>query len=149
MAVAARKVQNEYVYTHSSTMRVYTHRAAQAAPQVQSEPQHKAAERPAQGLGILKKLAVTCCILVAAVTMLLILMRYAMITEQYAVVNEYKQTIEENQRTLTELEVKLNSAVSLEEAREAALAAGLGYPSVSQIVTINGAAYAGTQLSPQ
>lgn len=149
MAVAARKVQNEYVYTHSSTMRVYTHRAASAAAQPQVEAQQKTEERPAQGIGIIKKLAISCCILLAAATMLVVLMRYAMITEQYAVVNEYKQTIEENQRTLNELEVKLNSAVSLEEAREAALAAGLGYPSVSQIVTINGAAYAGTETSSQ
>lgn len=149
MAVAARKVQNDYVYTHSSTMRVYTHRTAPAQAQSQPAVQEKVAEKPAYELSILKKLAITCGVLVAAITMLLVLMRYAMITEQYAVVNEYKQTIEENQRTLTELEVKLNSAVSLEKAREAALAAGLGYPSVSQIVTINGAAYAGTDLSPQ
>ena len=63
-------------------------------------------------------------------------------------VNQYKNTIEENKRTLDRLEVRLNSAVNLDEARETALAAGLGYPAASQIVKIDGTD-AGSVSSPQ
>lgn len=74
----------------------------------------------------------TCGILMSAIAILAIMVRYATIMEQYAVVNQYKNTIEENKRTLDRLEVRLNSAVNLDEAREAALAAGLGYPAASR-----------------
>ena len=96
----------------------------------------------------LQRLAVTCGILMSAIAILAIMVRYATITEQYAVVNQYKNTIEENKRTLDRLEVRLNSAVNLDEAREAALAAGLGYPAAAQIVKIDGTD-AGSVSSPQ
>lgn len=138
MAVAARKLDNDYVYAGSPAMRVYTHRT----PNVAAQPEHhiQAAAQPAirPRYSLLQKLAVTCGIIMGAVAILAIMVRYSTITAQYAIVNEYKSTIEENERTLDRLEVKLNSAVSLDEAREAALAAGLGYPSASQIVQIEG-----------
>lgn len=146
MAVAARKLDNDYVYARSSTMRVYTHRM----PAEADTPQAKAVAQPAvkPRYSPLQRLAVTCGILMSAIAILAIMVRYATITEQYAVVNQYKNTIEENKRTLDRLEVRLNSAVNLDEAREAALAAGLGYPAASQIVKINGTD-AGSVSSPQ
>ena len=146
MAVAARKLHNDYVYARSSTMRVYTHRM----PAEADTPQAEAAAQPAvkPRYSPLQRLAVTCGILMSAIAILAIMVRYATITEQYAVVNQYKNTIEENKRTLDRLEVRLNSAVNLDEAREAALAAGLGYPAASQIVKIDGTA-AGSVSSPQ
>lgn len=139
MAVAARKIDTEYVYAGSPAMRVYTHRVpkAEETPVVQQE-QAQPIERPAHSYSLMQKLLTTCAILAAAAAILLVMLRYADIAVQYAMVNEYKTTIEENGRTLAELEVRLNSAVSLEEAREAALAAGLGYPAASQIVSIDG-----------
>ena len=71
-----------------------------------------------------------------AAVLLLMLVRYAAIAEQYSVVNDMKATIEENQRNLAELKVKLNSAVTLEKARDAALSAGMSYPAADQIVKI-------------
>ncbi len=146
MAVAARKLDNDYVYARSSTMRVYTHRM----PAEADTPQAKAVAQPAvkPRYSPLQRLAVTCGILMSAIAILAIMVRYATITEQYAVVNQYKNTIEENKRTLDRLEVRLNSAVNLDEAREAALAAGLGYPAASQIVKIDGTD-AGSVSSPQ
>jgi len=140
MAVAARKIDTEYVYAGSPAMRVYTHRAqkAEEQPSVQQQVQTQSVQRPVHSYGIIQKLLTTCAVLAAAAAILLVMLRYADIAAQYAVVNEYKTTIQENSRTLAELEVRLNSAVSLEEAREAALAAGLGYPAASQIVTIDG-----------
>ncbi len=140
MAVAARKIDTEYVYAGSPAMRVYTHRAqkAEEQPAVQQQVQTQSVQRPVHSYSIIQKLLTTCAVLAAAAAILLVMLRYADIAAQYAKVNEYKATIQENSRTLAELEVRLNSAVSLEEAREAALAAGLGYPAASQIVTIDG-----------
>lgn len=146
MAVAARKLDNDYVYARSSTMRVYTHRMPAEADTPQAEAVAQPAVKPRYSP--LQRLAVTCGILMSAIAILAIMVRYATITEQYAVVNQYKNTIEENKRTLDRLEVRLNSAVNLDEAREAALAAGLGYPAASQIVKIDGTA-AGSVSSPQ
>lgn len=146
MAVAARKLDNDYVYARSSTMRVYTHRMPAEADTPQTEAVAQPAVKPRYSP--LQRLAVTCGILMSAIAILAIMVRYATITEQYAVVNQYKNTIEENKRTLDRLEVRLNSAVNLDEAREAALAAGLGYPAASQIVKIDGTA-AGSVSSPQ
>lgn len=146
MAVAARKLDNDYVYARSSTMRVYTHRMHAEADTPQAEAVAQPAVKPRYSP--LQRLAVTCGILMSAIAILAIMVRYATITEQYAVVNQYKNTIEENKRTLDRLEVRLNSAVNLDEAREAALAAGLGYPAASQIVKIDGTD-AGSVSSPQ
>ena len=146
MAVAARKLDNDYVYARSSTMRVYTHRMPAEADTPQAEAVAQPAVKPRYSP--LQRLAVTCGILMSAIAILAIMVRYATITEQYAVVNQYKNTIEENKRTLDRLEVRLNSAVNLDEAREAPLAAGLGYPAASQIVKIDGTD-AGSVSSPQ
>ena len=146
MAVAARKLDNDYVYARSSTMRVYTHRMPAEADTPQAEAVAQPAVKPRYSP--LQRLAVTCGILMSAIAILAIMVRYATITEQYAVVNQYKNTIEENKRTLDRLEVRLNSAVNLDEAREAALAAGLGYTAASQIVKIDGTD-AGSVSSPQ
>lgn len=146
MAVAARKLDNDYVYARSSTMRAYTHRMPAEADTPQAEAVAQPAVKPRYSP--LQRLAVTCGILMSAIAILAIMVRYATITEQYAVVNQYKNTIEENKRTLDRLEVRLNSAVNLDEAREAALAAGLGYPAASQIVKIDGTD-AGSVSSPQ
>ena len=145
MAVAARKLDNDYVYARSSTMRVYTYRMPAEADTPQAEAVAQPAVKPRYSP--LQRLAVTCGILMSAIAILAIMVRYATITEQYAVVNQYKNTIEENKRTLDRLEVRLNSAVNLDEAREAALAAGLGYPAASQIVKIDGTD-AGSVSSP-
>ena len=146
MAVAARKLDNDYVYARSSTMRVYTHRMPAEADTPQAEAVAQPAVKPRYSP--LQRLAVTCGILMSAIAILAIMVRYATITEQYAVVNQYKNTIEENKRTLDRLEVRLNSAVNLDEAREAALAAGLGYPAASQIYKID-RTDAGSVSSPQ
>ena len=127
-------------------MRVYTHRMPAEADTPQAEAVVQPAVKPRYSP--LQRLAVTCGILMSAIAILAIMVRYATITEQYAVVNQYKDTIEENKRTLDRLEVRLNSAVNLDEAREAALAAGLGYPAASQIVKIDGTD-AGSVSSPQ
>lgn len=167
MAVAARKLDNERRYNPAAT-RVYAQGAA--APSLkpaerelpQTPPRGKAAS-PAQATRIARAasirprvspgrlLFVTLGVMAAAAVMILTLVRYAMISQEYAVVNETKGQIEESGREIAALKVQLNAAVSLEQARAAALAAGMGYPTAEQIVRIAGGkqVQAGGQSAPE
>ena len=148
MAVAARKIEREYVYAGAPGARVYsrsraaTMEAAVQAPvyvhrKAKEEPSVSGRRKPVAAPQAGKKLLCTFGVMAAAAVLLLMLVRYAAITEQYSVVNDMKATIEESQRNLAELKVKLNSAVTLEEARDAALSAGMSYPAADQIVKID------------
>ena len=57
MAVAARKLDNDYVYARSPTMRVYTHRMPAAADTPQAEAVAQPAVKPRYSP--LQRLAVT------------------------------------------------------------------------------------------
>ena len=83
--------------------------------------------------------------------LIILLVRYALIRPEYAVVNEIRDQIVACNREIDILNVQLNAAVSLEEAREAALEAGMGYPQADQIVRIQGTepSLAGGQAAPQ
>ncbi len=74
-----------------------------------------------------------------AAIMILLVLRYAQIATAYSNINSIKEDIEESRRKITELEVQLDEAVSIEEARLAAARSGLNYPTADQIVTVNGA----------
>ena len=74
-----------------------------------------------------------------AAVMIGLVFRYASIASAYRAVNSTQKKIEESQRRITELEVQLDEAVSLDEARLAAAQAGLNYPTAEQIVEVNGA----------
>ena len=85
-----------------------------------------------------KLISVTGVLMIAAV-MIGLVFRYASIASAYRAVNSTQKKIEESQRRITELEVQLDEAVSLDEARLAAAQAGLNYPTAEQIVEVNGA----------
>ena len=86
MAVAARKIDTEYVYAGSPAMRVYTHRVprAEEAPvvQQQEQAQEQPASKPAHSYSLIQKLLTTCAILAAAAAILLVMVRYADIAVQ-------------------------------------------------------------------
>ena len=67
-----------------------------------------------------------------------IVVRYAAIATEYANVNQMEAKITESKRRITELEVQLDEAVNLADARQTAEDAGLGYPTSDQIVDVNG-----------
>ena len=71
-----------------------------------------------------KLISVTGVLMIAAV-MIGLVFRYASIASAYRAVNSTQKKIEESQRRITELEVQLDEAVSLDEARRAAAQAGL------------------------
>ena len=50
--------------------------------------------------------------------------------------NDLKDGIAESERNIAALNVQLNNALNIDAAREAALAAGLGYPTAEQIVRV-------------
>ncbi|MDR0841079.1 MAG: hypothetical protein LBN26_06815 [Christensenellaceae bacterium] len=168
MAIAARKQDSELRY--APTTRVYSYAAEPAAapeakPQGQTAPQgrpasaahkktrmaapHKPGAQPQVSAG--KALFTTLCVIACAGLLLMILVRYAMITQEYVKVNDLKETIAQTDLEIAALGVQLNTEVSFEEARAAALAAGMGYPMPEQIVHIanKDISPAGVALGPQ
>ena len=163
MAVAARKPES--YRSNASATRVYVDSRvyySSAAPKLEPEERESPEEvyvpspaqrtRPAQttraaartkskvspAAVFFKKAAVLlsiCCIAAACIA---VLMRYSLIAQEYDAVNGLKSNIEQCKIDLDELKVKLSSAVSIEEARDAADAAGMRYPSAEQIVRVGG-----------
>ncbi|MEA5059692.1 Cell division protein FtsL [bioreactor metagenome] len=166
MAVAAKKSDDSVRYAPGT--RIYSRGAAAPALEIEKEKQPHAAPKRQQGAAAQitrvakdacprpkvsagRLLLVTLGILASAALLLITLVRYAMISQEYAVVNETKTQIETYQREIAALNVQLNAAVSLEKARAAALAAGMGYPTAEQIVRLQGEdqAQTGGQTAPE
>lgn len=159
MAIAARK--DEYIYAPS---RVYSHSRAAVAEALPENAQEEV-PRPAQpelktvpqrtrqpavktrihrGVSVRQRrkqrtlprvLSVGCVFIMAAI-LIGVIMRYSMITLAYSNINDLEDQIAESERNIAALNVQLNSAIDLNAARETALAAGLGYPTAEQIVTV-------------
>ncbi len=150
MAVAARQLENDYAYMPAT--RVYSKAAAvrakreeeEARQDMQLRAQRKAWVKAA-GRETLRKLSMLLTVGVAMASILFMLARYSQINHAYAEVNQLRNAIDSVKLEINGLNVQLNSAVSLQEAREAAQEAGLGYPKGEQIVTVR--AYA--QGAPQ
>lgn len=143
MAVAARKSEVEYAYLPATL--VYSKAAAQRAREEEQAELARREQRSQRvssvrvaGREAMRKLSMMLCVAVAMGAILLVLMRYSGIAEAYGAVNELRDNIEQTRRTITALNVELNSAVSLQEARDAAEEAGLGYPRSDQIITVRG-----------
>lgn len=161
MAVAAGK--NKYAYAPS---RVYSyartalaeelpayepeaspHRAPQVAPKQPRTTAHPSAQTrvrrdatPAarRKQRFLPKLFSVTAVFITAAMLIYIIVRYASITAQWGDVTAMQANIEESRRRITQLEVQLDEAADLEVAREAALEAGMNYPTAEQIVRVGG-----------
>ena len=157
MAATAKKGQNIY-----APSRVYSYSRAATAEQLpyeegesipaqipRAEPKRHAAPQtrimreatPAakRKQRTLPKLISVTGVLVIAAVLIGLVFRYASIASAYRTVNGTQKKIEESQRRITELQVQLDEAVSMDEARQAAAQAGLNYPTAEQIVEVNGA----------
>lgn len=106
------------------------------APKAHKKPQ--AADKPSPVRLFFKKVSVLATVVFIAAALIGVLMRYAEISTEYNKVNTLKSNIAQCEIELTELAVKLNSAVSIDTAREAAQEAGMGYPGADQIVKVDG-----------
>ena len=160
MAATAKKAQNVY-----APSRVYSYSRAATAEKLaypsyeeddnipaqipRAEPKRHAAPRtriireatPAQKRKqrTMPKLVSVIGVLTIAAILIGLVLRYAAITSAYSKVNAMEAKIEESRRRITELEVQLDEAVTLDEARSTALEEGLNYPNAGQIVKVNGA----------
>lgn len=112
-------------------------RKRHAAPQTRIMREATPAQKRKQRT--LPKLVSIAGVVMIAAVMILLVLRYAQIATAYSNINSIKDDIEESQRRITELEVQLDEAVSIDEARLAAARSGLNYPTADQIVTVNGA----------
>lgn len=165
MAIAARKTESQLRYAPRT--RVYAQGAACPAAKPYgapaSAPGRKAQPAPPRVTRIARQpkaslyvdagklLFTTMGVLSVAALLIILLVRYAIISQEYAVVNETREQIEACAREIDILNVQLNAAVSLDQAREAALEAGMGYPQADQIVRIQVTepSLAGGQAAPQ
>ena len=87
-------------------------------------------------------------IFLAAAVLIFIVVRYSMIAEEYNGINSLKSEMEESRRRIAELQVKLDSAVDMEQARETASLAGFDYPTAEQIVDVDGVIGGYAKTSP-
>lgn len=148
MAIAARNLQGEYAgmpatRVYSQTAELLRQRREEEAARLERERERRAARRKVAREAAMTRFFMIMAVGVAAAAMLVVLMRYAKITEEYAAVNALKQNIAQTQLEIQSLHVQLNGAVSLSEAQAAAEEAGLGYPTADQIVTVTPNAYTG------
>ena len=157
MAATAKKAQNVYApsrvysYSRAATAEKLSYEEAESIPaQIpRAEPKRHAAPRtriireatPAQKRKqrTMPKLVSVIGVLTIAAILIGLVLRYAAITSAYSKVNAMEAKIEESRRRITELEVQLDEAVTLDEARSTALEEGLNYPNAGQIVKVNGA----------
>ena len=143
MAAAARRVEAE-AHEYMPVTRVYAQPRRSAVQKPYEDPaqrklreQELAQARAAARVEARKRAFMLLAIAVAATCILMMIVRYCLITQQYAQVNEAKTDIARYKREVQEYNVQLNSVLTLSEAREAAEEAGLGYPSAGQIIEIN------------
>lgn len=152
MAQAAKK--DTYVYAPS---RVYSYSraaTAEALPEAAPAP-HRGAPRPAHPAPrtrvkrepspamkrkqrFVPKLVSVIEVFAATALIIFIVVQYSLIAGEYNELNDIRSDIEASKLRIAELEVQLDSAVNVEEAREAAEKAGLDYPSAGQIVDVDG-----------
>lgn len=156
MASAARK--NEYIYAPSKVYSYSRAATAEALPQQEPQIETETVETPAPAYHpvhntrirrepshrvqrkrrTLPKLASFAGVIATAAVLVFMVLRYATITSEWSQVNDIQRSITESRRRIAELEVQLDEAISLEDARLSAVEAGLDYPNAEQIVSVNG-----------
>lgn len=147
METAARQ-KVEYV-EYDQTTRVYSYsRAATAetlpyAPVRENNTRTRVQQHPTPAKNQRKRTASRALALIAtlatAAVLMALMIRYAMIAQSYTEINELTDEIELAKQDIASLNVKLNTAVSIDEARAAATDAGMGYPTAEQIVRVTDA----------
>ena len=80
------------------------------------------------------KVASVLCVLLMGVSALTVIAGYENIASEYALVNTLKGDIKDAELRLAELNVDLECAVCIEQAKEAAVRLGMTYPTASQYV---------------
>ncbi|MEL7609005.1 MAG: hypothetical protein AAGU74_05825 [Bacillota bacterium] len=152
MAVAAGQANKDY---YAPSGYAYTSTAATAAqpayepsrparrPAPAPQPRPRQPERTPgyrvrpdaqSAISPLRKAAMIFGIMGVSAALLLVLARYARISDEYSVVNDLKSQIAEQDRNIETLNVALEFAMTIQEADAAAKESGMNYPSADQIV---------------
>lgn len=100
--------------------------------QRRTAPAPRSSEKPRLSIG--GKVTIVFSIGLLAVTMLLVIARYADISAQHLQINEIKQNIESTRLRLAELNVALQCTVSIHDAQDAAARLGMTYPEAAQYI---------------
>lgn len=135
--------QRVYAPTRGSAAYAYAEPAESPYPYAPpaAEPQQKPAAAPARKpkvkpLSLGGRLLIVISILMVTGASLTMVARYAMIAQQYGLVNELKDDIEDSELRLAQLNVALECAVSLDDAKAAAERMGMTYPTAAQYVAV-------------
>ncbi len=144
MEVAGRtRVRNTYtsatrVYSPSRSSIAYAYEPVIPLPQKQeSQERPKPRRQPSEKLltpGCRWALLLTMAVL--ATSSLIIVFRFANIAGSYAQINKMKSAISAAELRIRELNVSLECAVSINDAKEAARRFGMAYPDASQYVRV-------------
>ncbi len=138
------RIRNPYssatrVYSPSRSSVAYAYEQAIPLPrrQEKQDAQHRQRLQPKEKLlssGC--KWALLLAMAVIAASSLVIVSRFANIAGSYAQINKLKAAINEAELRIRELNVSLECAVSIEDAKEAASRLGMAYPDASQYVRV-------------
>jgi|GEM_PF-5214620 len=120
---------NAYAYAEALPKR---EPEARPAPKPRPRPQPRAKEQ--KHLSAACRFALVFTIAAVAVAMLFVMYRYSLIAGEYQKVNTLKEQITESQLRVNALNVKLQCAVSIDDAQAAAKRLGMTYPTASQFV---------------
>ncbi len=125
-----------YSPTKGSSAYAYAQEAVAPEPKQapQKAPRPKALPKVRSELSLGCRWALLCSVLLLAAASLAVVFRYSDIASQYAVVNQLKSDIESAELRVRELNVKLECAVSIQDAQDAAARFGMTYPTASQYV---------------
>ncbi|MDO4492691.1 MAG: hypothetical protein Q4C53_02255 [Clostridia bacterium] len=93
-----------------------------------------------------ERVGILVCTFVLAGMILFVLTGYERITRAYAAINELSQSIDDVNLRISELNVAIECAVTIEQAENAALAAGMTYPTEAQI--FNDYRFPGGSIAP-
>ena len=85
-----------------------------------------------------ERAVVMACSFIFAGMIVFVLSGYERISRAYADINTINDSIESVKLHISELNVSIECAVTIDQAEEAAIAAGMSYPTQSQILSSNG-----------
>lgn len=150
MAVPAKKSETyEYaptrVYSYSRSSVAYAAEPVEKVPERKPRQETKQETRQrvkentqAKAKPQLKRAVLACCsVAFMAAAVLFVITRFAAVNQAYSALNDVKEDIKAAEREIEVLSVQLNNSVDIDAAREAAIKAGMGYPTAEQVVKLD------------
>lgn len=140
MAVAARKQNNEQSYIPGTRVYYYSNASAAAQPeyvpgfQEEEYLEPRTVKRTVTRRRSKAKAVIAAFGLSAVFAAMFLMIRYADISKAYLEVNNLKNSINVCEQQIKALDVELQCAINMEDARELARQQGMDYPTAGQIM---------------